>query len=110
MKITDEMIERFSAAYCERPENADRLIISEEAANAFFGAQETADILDYTGGSTPRDEVYLTQAMIMLAERAGLLEEWMDSYDPDGRLWDRIRRKLRKEIREKKKAEAEKSE
>lgn len=102
MKIKEEMIDRFSEQYCIRYYDSDQFVTSDEVAAQFFREQDTADILDYINSRTPRDEVYLTQAMIECAERAGLLDKWMETYDEDGKLWEQIQRKLRKMIREEK--------
>ena len=51
------------------------------------------------------DEVYLTQAMIECADRAGLVEEWMHTFDPGDKLWHTITRTLRRQIREQKQTE-----
>ena len=107
MKITDEMIDRFSDQYCIQYYDSNRIVLSEEIADAFFRRQTTEDILDYVNSRKQHDEVYLTQAMIVLAERADLLEEWLDTFDLDGKLWEQIWRKLRRQIREEKKAAAE---
>ena len=104
MIITDEMIDRFSDRYCIRYYDTDHMVISEEIADAFFREQRTEDVLDYVNSRKPHDEVYLTQAMIVLADRARMLEEWLDTFDLDGKLWEKIWRKLRKQLRTEKNA------
>ena len=107
LKITDQMIEDYSQKYCRRYSAVRDVITAEEAAYHFFLEQDTADILDYVNSRKPRDEVYLTQAMIECADRAGLAEEWMQTFDPDDKLWHTITRKLRKQIREQKQTESD---
>lgn len=106
MKIKGEMIDRFADQYAIRYYDTDYFLTSEEVASVFFRTQDTADILDFVNSRSTQDEVYLTQAMIECAERAGLLEAWMNTFDTDGRLWRQISRTLRKMIREQKEAEA----
>lgn len=107
MKIKGEMIDRFADQYCIRYYDTDYFVTSEEVATEFFRTQDTADILDFVNSRSPQDEVYLTQAMIECAERAGLLEEWMNTFDTDNKLWRQISRRLRKMIREQQSAETE---
>lgn len=107
MKITDEMIDRYAQEYCRKHANAMQIITSEEVAYHFFLGQDTEDILNYTNSRKPLDEVYLTQAMIECADRAGLVEEWMHTFDPDDTLWHKISRILRKQIRERKQSESD---
>lgn len=104
MKITDRMIDRYAEEYCRKYGAVKLIITSEEVAYHFFLEQDTADILDYLSARKPLDEVYLTQAMIECADRAGLVEEWMHTFDPDDTLWHKITRILRKQIREQKQA------
>lgn len=105
MKIKNEMIERFSDQYCVQYYEKNYFVTSDEVATAFFREQTTEDILEFVNRRTPQDEVYLTQAMIECAERAGLLEEWMHTFDSDGKVWDEIQHRLRKQMREQRKAE-----
>ena len=107
MKITDEMINRYAEKYCNIYGAIKLIITSEEVAYHFFREQETEDILNYVNSRKPLDEVYLTQAMIECADRAGLVEEWMHTFDPDDKLWHTISRTLRKQIREQKQAETQ---
>ncbi|MBR5363442.1 MAG: hypothetical protein IK134_08995 [Oscillospiraceae bacterium] len=104
MKITDEMINRYAEKYCNKYGAIKLIITSEEVAYHFFREQETEDILNYVNSRKPLDEVYLTQAMIECADRAGFVEEWMNTFDPDDQLWHLISRTLRKQIREQKQA------
>ena len=106
MKITDGLIDRYAEEYC-KVHAAEPIITSEEIACHFFREQDTEDILNYTNTRKPLDEVYLTQAMIECADRAGLVEEWMHIFDPDDMLWRRITRILRRQIREKKQSESD---
>lgn len=105
MKIKNEMIERFSDQYCVRYYDTNHFVTSEEVATAFFREQTTEDILEFVNRRTPQDEVYLTQAMIELAERAGFLDAWMHTFDSDGKLWEEILLVLRKQMREQRKTE-----
>ena len=106
MKITDEMIDRYAQEYCRKHANTQQIITSEEVAYHFFLDQDTEDILNYTNSRKPLDEVYLTQAMIECADRAGLVREWMHPFDPDDTLWHKISWILRKQIRAQKQVDS----
>ena len=105
MKITDQMIDKYAEEYCRKYVAVKLIITSEEVAYNFFLEQDTEDILNYVNTRKPLDEVYLTQAMIECADRAGLVEEWMHTFDLEDKLWHKITRILRKQIREQKQAE-----
>ena len=106
MKITDQIIDKFAEEYCQKYGEVKMIITSEEVATQFFFKQNTEDILNYVNTRKPLDEVYLTQAMIECADRAGLLEEWLHTFDLEDKLWHKITRILRKQIREQKQAES----
>ncbi len=105
MKITDEIIDRYAQEYCQKYGSLRLVITSEEIASRFFRKQQTEDILNYISSRKPLDEVYLTQAMIECADRAGMADEWMQTFDEDHKLWNAISRKLRREIRIQKQSE-----
>ena len=105
MKITDQMIDKYAEEYCRKYGAVKLIITSEEVAYNFFLEQDTEDIRNYVNTRKPLDEVYLTQAMIECADRAGLVEEWMHTFDLEDKLWHKITRILRKQIREQKQAE-----
>ena len=105
MKITDKIIEAYGQEYCRKYAAVKMIITSEEVAYRFFLEQDTEDILNYINSRKPLDEVYLTQAMIECADRAGLVEEWMHTFDPGDKLWHTITRTLRRQIREQKQTE-----
>lgn len=107
MKITDVLIDSYAQEYCLKFGTEKQIITSEEIADCFFREQLTEDILNYVNSRKPLDEVYLTQAMIVCADRAGLLEEWMHTFDADNKLWNTITRKLRGQIRTQKQTETE---
>ena len=105
MKITDARIDAWREAnpviYC------GHIVTYEERAEDYFSMQDTADILDYVNSRTPREEIYLMAAITECAKRADMLERWLTLDGEFNNIWREISRRLRKQIREVKKTQAQ---
>ncbi len=105
MKITDAGIDAWREA--NPVISYGHIVTVEERAEDYFSLQDTADIIDYVNSRTPREEIYLMAAVTECAKRADMLDRWLYLEGEFDDLWHEISRKLRKQIRYAKKAQAE---
>ena len=105
MKITDAGIDDWREA--NPVVSYGHIVTYEERAEEYFSMQDTADILDYVNSRTPREEIYLMAAVTECAKRADMLERWLTLDGEFNDIWREISRRLRKQIRDAKKAQAE---
>lgn len=99
MKITDRMIRKWIDETPKRPFSI--FIPAVSPVETFFKQQKSTDILRYINSPVPVEESFLETAFEVCAERAGMMEEYLDcDFDLFPELWAQIEAKLRREQRQ----------